>query len=209
MKLTEQTIKGFVNELASDSPAPGGGSTAALQGALGVGLISMVAELTILNKAYAETKDEMLKNIDEATVLKENLVDIIDRDTEAFNLVSAVFAMPKETEADKAKRKDAMQEALKACTLPPFDVIAKAQQGILLGQKVFKAYNTNAASDLGVAALSLKSAARGAWLNILINIDGIKDQTFAKKYKTEGQAMLKQVETAADALYTSIEASLK
>ena len=123
MKLIDKSIGDFNDVLASDAPAPGGGSAAALEGALGAALIGMVASLTVGRKKYAEHETLMKATIKNSEELRLRMLDIIDLDTEAFNGVTAVFAMPKETDDEKAARSAAMQAALKACTLTPFEMI--------------------------------------------------------------------------------------
>lgn len=204
MKLTEMSIIDFSDVLASDAPAPGGGSTAALEGSLGIALVNMVAALTIGKEKYKDHQPLMEEIVSEANALRAEFIDVIDRDTEAFNGVSAVFAMPKSTDEEKAKRKAAMQEALKVCTLTPFDMMRYALAGLELTKKAIGKSNTSAASDLGVAALSLKAAVQGAWLNILINIGGIKDQNFVDEYRTKGEKILSEALKLADEIYEEI-----
>ena len=204
MKLVDRTISSFAEVLASSEPAPGGGSTAALEGVLAAALVEMVTGLTIGKKKYAE-HDELMKQIGtEAAKLRLQLTSVIDRDTEAFNGVSAVFAMPKETDEEKAARSAAMQEALKACTLTPFEMMQCALATLELADRMLGKFNTTAASDLGVAALSAKAAVQGAWLNILINISGIKDEAFTGKYRSEGEAILAKALPLADKIYTHV-----
>ena len=208
MLLIDRTVKEFVNVLGSDSPAPGGGSAAALHGTLGASLIKMVGLLTTGKTKYAEHQDFIDKLIEKTEELQSEFLAVIDEDTEAFNQVSAVFSMPKETDNQKAARKDAMQAALKACTMTPYKMLELCEKAIALAENAINRTNTNAASDLGVAALSLKASAQGAWLNILINIGGITDETFTDKYKSSGEALLEKVNTAADRVYESILVSL-
>jgi len=204
MKLADRTIIGFTEVLASSEPAPGGGSTAALEGALAASLVEMVTGLTIGKKKYAE-HDELLKQIGaEAAKLRAQLTDVIDRDTEAFNGVSAVFAMPKETEEEKSARSAAMQTALKACTLTPFEMMQCSLAVLELADRMLGKFNTTAASDLGVAALSAKAAVQGAWLNILINVSGIKDEAFTAKYRGEGEVIIAKALPLADKIYAHV-----
>ncbi|MDR0511520.1 MAG: cyclodeaminase/cyclohydrolase family protein [Treponema sp.] len=204
MKLANKTIIDFTEVLASSEPAPGGGSTAALEGALAASLVEMVTGLTIGKKKYAE-HDDLMKEIGlQAAKLRAELTDVIDRDTEAFNGVSAVFAMPKETDEEKSLRSDAMQQALKACTLTPFEMMQCALAVLELAEKMLGKFNSSAASDLGVAALSAKAAAQGAWLNILINIGGIKDEAFTGKYRGGGEAILAKALPLADKIYAHV-----
>ena len=208
MKLTAMTLTNFTDLLASDAPAPGGGSTAALEGALGIALTHMVAALTLGKSKYEQHQTLMEELVQKATAIKENFIDVIDRDTEAFNGVSAVFAMPKGTEEEKAARSSAMQTALKECTKTPYDMMVYALEALRLTQKAVGNSNSNAASDLGVAALSLKAAVQGAWLNILINIGGIKDQDFVTQYRKNGETILAEALPMADAIYTEVLNSL-
>lgn len=208
MKLADQTVTSFVDLMASDAPAPGGGSAAALEGALGAALTSMVCALTQGKKKYAEYAELTAGVGGKAQMLKAQYVDVIDRDTEAFNAVSAVFAMPKDTDEQKTARSDAMQEALKGCTKTPFEMMELALKALELTDSVVGRSNASAASDLGCAALSLKAAIQGAWLNVLINIGGLKDQVFAGKYRAEGERLLKKALPLADSIYAKVLNSL-
>jgi len=133
---------------------------------------------------------------------------VIDEDTEAFNQVSAVFSMPKDTDEEKAARKEAMQEGLKACTKTPYKMMQLCQRAMDITVVAVDKTNTNTASDLGVAALSLKAAVQGAWLNILINIGGIEDTAFVEEYRAAGEAILAKVLPAADSVYEAVVKSL-
>lgn len=208
MKLAGQTVTSFVDLMASDAPAPGGGSAAALEGALGAALTAMVCALTQGKKKYAEYAGLAEDVGEKAQALKAQYVDVIDRDTEAFNAVSAVFAMPKDTDEQKAARSAAMQEALKGCTKTPFEMMELAAKALELTDGVVGRSNLSAASDLGCAALSLKAAIQGAWLNVLINIGGLKDQAFADQYRAGGEALLKKALPLADSIYAKVLNSL-
>lgn len=208
MKLAELTVAGFVDLMASDAPAPGGGSAAALEGALGAALSAMVCALTIGKKKYADVQTLAEETGKKAQALKARFVDVMDRDTEAFNAVSAVFAMPKDTDAEKAARKAAMQAALKGCTKTPFEMMQLSCEALELTRSVVGRLNASAASDLGCAALSLKAGIQGAWLNVLINIGGIQDEAFVSQYRREGQALLDRALPLADEIYQEVLKSL-
>ena len=203
------TLTGFVDTTASDAPAPGGGSVSALEGALGAALTSMVCALTLGKKKYADVQDLAASTEKQAFALKDRYLDIIDRDTEAFNAVSAVFSMPKETDADKAARKAAMQAALKLCTATPMEMMELAVETLRMIDTVSGKLNASAASDLGCAILAMKSAIQGAWLNVLINVGGIDDAAFAKEARENGEQMLAEALPLADRLFGEIENSLK
>lgn len=204
MKLAEMQVTEFVNLMASDAPAPGGGSAAALEGAVGAALTAMVCALTVGKKKYADVQDLAVESQKKAEELKACFVDVMDRDTEAFNAVSAVFAMPKETDEQKAARKAAMQEALKGCTKTPFEMMQLACETLELTRSLVGRLNASAASDLGCSALSLRAAIQGAWLNVLINISGINDEAFAAEYRKNGEALLAKALPLADEIYAEI-----
>ena len=204
MKLAEMQVTEFVNLMASDAPAPGGGSAAALEGALGAALTAMVCALTIGKKKYADVQELAVESQKKAEDLKARFVDVMDRDTEAFNAVSAVFAMPKDTDEQKAARKAAMQEALKGCTKTPFEMMQLACETLELTRSLVGRLNASAASDLGCSALSLRAAIQGAWLNVLINISGIADEAFAAEYRKNGEALLAKALPLADEIYEEI-----
>ena len=208
MKLVDRNVTEFVDLMASDAPAPGGGSAAALEGALGAALTAMVCALTLGKKKYADVQDLAAESQKKADSLKARFVDVIDRDTEAFNAVSAVFAMPKDTDEEKAARKAAMQEALKGCTKTPFEMMELACQALELTRSVVGKLNASAASDLGCAALSLKAAIQGAWLNVLINIGSLKNKDLAEDYRKKGEAMLAKALPLADKIYAAVVATL-
>lgn len=202
MKLVDLTVKDFVEVLGSDAPAPGGGSAAALAATMGISLTKMVCELTIGKKKYAEYEDEIKLVFDETKALQKHLLEAIDKDTEAFNAVSAVFEMPKETDNEKTARKIAMQTALQGAATSPFEMMKLMVNGLKVTKRAVGKSNTNAASDLGVAALNLKSGLQGAWLNVLINLSSIKDEEFVSLHKEEGQKLLALGSQLADEIYT-------
>ena len=204
MKLAELKTAEFVDLLASDAPAPGGGSAAALEGALGAALTAMVCSLTIGKKKYAEFEELAAEAQKKAAGLKARFVDVMDRDTEAFNVVSAAFGMPKATDEEKAARSAAIQEGLKGCTKTPFEMMELAVETLELTASVLGKSNDSAASDLGVSALSLRAAIQGAWLNVLINIGSLKDTVLAEDYRARGEALLAKALPLADQIYSTV-----
>jgi formiminotetrahydrofolate cyclodeaminase len=204
MNLSDMSITRFSDTLASNSPAPGGGSTAALQGALGAALIGMVAELTVGKKAYAEHQHLLPGIIERAACLRHKLLLTVESDTAAYNAVGAVLAMPKNSGEEQAARNLAMEKALQECTLSPYHIMCYCLSALELAEEAVGIINKNAISDMGVAALSLKAATQGAWLNILINLNGIKDGEFAGKYRGEGEAVLGKALLLADAVYDKV-----
>ena len=204
MKLAELKTSEFVDLLASDAPAPGGGSAAALEGALGAALTAMVCGLTVGKKKYAEFEELAQSAQTKALDLKARFVDVMDRDTEAFNVVSAAFGMPKATDEEKAARSAAIQEGLKGCTKTPFEMMELAVETLELTASILGKSNDSAASDLGVSALSLRAAIQGAWLNVLINIGSLKDTALAEDYRAKGEALLAKALPLADEIYSTV-----
>ena len=204
MKLKDMTVEVFTNTLASDAPAPGGGSASAVAGAMGIALGQMVAKLTVGKKKYAEFDEVNTKVIESAEDVINDMIEGIDTDTDAFNLVTAAYAMPKDTDEAKAARSAAIQEALKECARVPFELILRCEKALNIIMPMLGKFNTNAASDLGVAALNLKSAALGAWLNVLINVGSIKDEKLAADYKNRGQQAVDNICAMSDEIYNHV-----
>lgn len=207
MKLADMQVTQFCDVLASDAPAPGGGSTAALEGALGAALTAMVCGLTTVGKSrekYAEYQEFVLASQKKALDLKARFMDVMDRDTEAFNVVSAAFGMPKATDEEKAARSAAIQKGLEGCTRTPFEMMELAAETLELTAELLGKTNDSAASDLGVSALSMRAAIQGAWLNVLINIGSLKNKELAEDYRKKGEAILAKALPLADQIYQNV-----
>lgn len=207
MKLADMQVTQFCDVLASDAPAPGGGSTAALEGALGAALTAMVCGLTTVGRSrekYAEYQEFVLSSQNKALDLKARFMDVMDRDTEAFNVVSAAFGMPKATDEEKAARSAAIQKGLEGCTRTPFEMMELAAETLELTSELLGKTNDSAASDLGVSALSMRAAIQGAWLNVLINIGSLKNKELAEDYRKKGEALLAKALPLADQIYQNV-----
>ncbi len=173
MKLSELQVKEFVDLLASEAAAPGGGSAAALEGALGVALAAMVCSLTVGKKKYEEKRLLIESSLERILDIKDSYIDVMVRDTEGFNNLSRAFSLPKNTEEEKEMRSVAIQDGLKACTMTPMEMMELALESLKVIEKLVGNTNNSAASDLGCAALGVKAAVQGAWLNVKINLVGI------------------------------------
>lgn len=200
MKLTEMTVNDYLELVASDAPAPGGGSASALVGAQGVGLFTMVAGLTLGRKKYVDFVDNCNEIIKEGIPVQKELIAQIDRDTDAYNLISDAFKMPKETDEEKAARKEAIKKATIVATNAPLYTLELCHKGMELGKMLIGKFNTNCASDFGVGALNVKAAAHGAWMNVLINVTGL-DETMAADYKTKGQKLVDEIDAGFELIY--------
>ncbi|NLA04242.1 MAG: cyclodeaminase/cyclohydrolase family protein [Firmicutes bacterium] len=181
----EMTMEEFLNELASDSPAPGGGSVSALAGGLGAALVAMVARLTAGRKGPADLEEKIEENLQVTLRLRQNLQEDVDRDTAAYNEVVEAYRMPKKTAAEKEARSRAIQEALKGATQLPLQVAQRSLEVLRLSLWALEKGNPNTWSDAAVAALMAQSGIEGALANVAINLDGIKDNTFKEKMKAQ------------------------
>ncbi len=203
--LVDLNLREFANELSSDSPAPGGGSTAALSGALSASLSAMVANLTIGKKGYEDVQDRLKALAVQAQALKDEFLRDVDRDTQAFNKVMAASKMKKKTEEQKNQRLQAMENATKEATEVPLNVLKKCIEALNLAEEVARTGNRNSISDAGVAALLAKAAAEGAYYNVIINLPGIQDNPFkslvldkAKFLRHEALSLEKKVRTVVE-----------
>jgi formiminotetrahydrofolate cyclodeaminase len=192
-------LNDFLGELASDSPTPGGGSVAALCGALGAALNSMVANLTIGKKKYADVEDEMKENLAGTETLRVELAQMIEEDAAAFDRVMVALRMPKDTDEQKAARKDSLQQALVDAATVPMAVMEMCVGIIRLALPVAEKGNTNAVSDAGVAALVARAGAHSARLNVLINLGGIRAEKH-RPFVERAEAGMKELTEEADRL---------
>ncbi|HHI87348.1 MAG TPA: glutamate formimidoyltransferase [Candidatus Cloacimonetes bacterium] len=211
--LVDLTVSDFVDELASDSPAPGGGSVAALCGSLAAGLTSMVGNLTqgkykFKNTeerlAYRENEARMLTMAWEAQQLKKQLLAAIDQDTEAFNVYMAAMKMPKKTDEQKKSRNEAMQNAIVNATKIPLHTMKLCWEVIVLSETAAKYGNQNALSDAGVSAMTALTGVKGAYFNVLINLPGVKDEEFKNKILKDAERILEQSVELAEKVEKSV-----
>jgi glutamate formiminotransferase/formiminotetrahydrofolate cyclodeaminase len=177
-RLASMNICEFADELASDSPAPGGGSVAALNGTLSAGLSAMVGNLTYGKKQYKVVREEMIELSEKAQKLKDFFTESIDKDTEAFDKVMDAFSLPKKSDEEIEARNKAIQDATKEATFIPFTVLERSKEAAELAFMVAEKGNTNSLSDSGVAGLAASAAAEGALYNVMINLQDIEDETF-------------------------------
>jgi glutamate formiminotransferase/formiminotetrahydrofolate cyclodeaminase len=179
--------RGFLDEVASDSPAPGGGSVSALLGALGSALSGMVCRLTIGRKKFAAVSEELTRVLRDAERLREELTLLIAEDAAAFSNVMAASRLPRGTEQERERRSAAVEEATREAASVPLKVMRLSLRGLGLAQVVAEKGNPNSASDAGVSALALRAAAQGAHLNVLINLRSIEDSSFRERLATEAR----------------------
>ncbi len=187
--LAELVVKEFLNKVAGSDPVPGGGSVAALNGAIASALAAMVANLTIGKKGY-EAHEELMRYISEVAMRqKDTFVADIDRDSEAYDGVFACFKMPKATDEEKAARSAAIQDATKYAALVPMQVARNAYELMPIIADVARLGNRNAVTDACVAMMSARSAVLGALMNVRINLGSLKDKEFVAKLQTEADEL--------------------
>ena len=208
MKLIELKMNEYLDILLSNAPAPGGGSVSALAGAQGAALMAMVCDLTTAKETSADDHELCREIREKAGELYEGFARAVDEDTEAFNLVAAAFKMPKDTDQQKEARKKAIADGTLEATKVPFRVMSMASEGLQLAERLQGHYNRNCDSDYGVGVLNLMTCMRGAWLNVKINLPGVKDEDLAKEYEESGRKMLADGEVIADRIYSEIEEEL-
>jgi formiminotetrahydrofolate cyclodeaminase len=179
-KLIDMNIQEFLDELASNSPAPGGGSVAALAGALGGALSSMVCNLTLGKEKYAAVRDEIRDVLEKSTQLQQELTRLIDEDTNAFNEVIQAFKLPKETEEQKLQRKQAIQKGYKTAASIPLKTAQTCEKILDMAIVVADKGNQNSITDAGVSALMAQAGVRSALLNVRINLGSITDKRFVE-----------------------------
>lgn len=205
-RLCDLSIEEFLTTLADATPAPGGGSAAALAGALGSALVSMVARLTLGRERYAGVQEEMARVRDHADALRRRLSALIDADTAAYGKVIAAYKLPKDTETAIVRRIEAIQRALKEAAEVPLEVAAACADVLGLASQVAAFGNKNAGSDAAVAALLAHAGLKGAARNVRINLTDIQDEAFCQaadlrttQLETIGEQALTETLAAVDA----------
>jgi glutamate formiminotransferase/formiminotetrahydrofolate cyclodeaminase len=186
-KLISMSLSDFADETASESPAPGGGSIAAYIGALGISLGTMVANLSSHKKGWDDRWEEFSNWAEKGQRYKNELMQLVDADTKAFNQIMNAFGLPKSTDEEKSIRKKAIQEATKKAIEVPFAVMKNAYGSMEIIKAMAETGNPNSVSDAGVGALCARSAVMGAFLNVRINAAGYDDKTFVNEIISKGK----------------------
>lgn len=206
--IQDQPIQQFLDQLASKSATPGGGSAAAIMGAMGAALVGMVCNLTVGKKNYEAVEAEMAAVLARADALREQSIGMIRADIEAFDRVMAAYALPRETDEDKARRSQAIQDALKAATDVPLACARLCLDIIELSEIATQKGNRNLISDAGVAVMAAHAALKSAALNVYVNAKGVKDEAFARERLDRLEALLKEGEAKANAVFETVRTNL-
>jgi len=193
-KLIDLKVKSFLDEVASESPAPGGGRVAALAGALGAALSAMVCNLTLNKEKFASVHDEIEEVLERCEHTRERLTDIIDKDTEAFNKVMDAIKLPRDTEEEQKKRKKELQKALKGAALVPLETARLCAEVIELSKVVAQKGNQNSITDAASSAIIAEAGFKAAILNVKINLASIKDKKFVEEISYEIEMIEKNME---------------
>jgi len=200
-KLTSNTVAEFLDALASSAPAPGGGSVAALSGAQGAALVSMVCNLTLGKPKYADVQADVTALLQRSETLRRELTDLLEADVAVYTHVSAAYKMPRETAEEKGARSAAIQQALKKATAVPMQVAEACVKVLDLCTPTADKGNVNAVSDAGVAALMAEAGLRSAALNVLINLNAIQDQAFCSSVRVQLDSLLEGRSRIKDEIY--------
>jgi len=204
-KLIDMSLKAFMDETASDSPAPGGGSVSAYMGALGVALGTMVANLSSHKRGWDEKWKEFSDWAEKGKAIQNSLLQMVDEDTRAFKRIMEAFSLPKKTEDEKKIREIAIQEATKNATLVPLKVMETAYPGFELINEMISKGNPNSISDAGVGALALRTCIKGAFLNVKINASGLNDKGFVTTVIARGEVLESKAEAAEEEILKKID----
>lgn len=203
-----QSVRGFLDRLASKDSTPGGGSAAAIMGAMGAALVSMVCNLTIGKKGFEAQGKELERVLREAEALRGRLTAMIQADSDAFDRVMTAYALPRVDDGEKAARAAAIQIALKQATDVPLACARACAEVIALCKTAGELGNKNVVSDAGVGVMAAYAALKSAALNVYINLGAIKDEAFAAERRAEIDRLVAAAEADAQVVYALVKARL-
>jgi len=208
-KLINMNLKAFMDETASESPAPGGGSISAYMGALGVSLGTMVANLSSHKKGWDAKWKEFSDWAERGKAIQNTLLHLVDEDTTAFNWIMEAFSLPKKSVEEKKLRDTAIQDATKNAILVPLKVMETAYSGFELINEMVEKGNPNSITDAGVGALAIRSCIRGAFLNVKINSSGLHDKGFVDSILAKGEDLELKAATSEEAILKLVNTKIK
>ncbi len=190
--LINMNLSEFVYETSSESPAPGGGSISAYCGAMGVALGTMVANLSAHKRGWDDKWEEYSNWAEKGISYQNQLLNLVDEDTNAFNQIMNAYSLPKESEHDISKRNKAIQDATKNAILTPFKIMKKSFDSMIIMKKMAEIGNPNSITDAGVGALCARTAVIGAFLNVKINCNDYNDKNYVNEILSEGQKIVEK-----------------
>jgi len=206
--ITDSTIEKFLDELASAAPTPGGGSAAAIMGAMGAALVAMVCNLTIGKKGYEQHDAEMRDVLGQCEALRAKLTAMVADDVAAFDALMAGYKLPKASDEEKAARSAAIQASLQRATQVPLDCATLCGDVVRLAGRAAEVGNQNVISDAGVGVLAAWAALRSAVLNVNINAPSLKDRAFAEARLADTQALLAECGPLSEQIHARVQARL-
>ncbi|MFZ2451222.1 MAG: methenyltetrahydrofolate cyclohydrolase [Methylovulum miyakonense] len=206
--IKDKSIQVFLDELASKSATPGGGSVSALMGAQGAALISMVCNLTIGKPQYAEVEDQMHALLDKAEALRAELTSLVKADVDVFNRLMATYHLPKGSDDEKTTRSAAIQAVLKDATEVPLACARACREVMELSQMAVDKGNLGVVSDAGAAVLAAYSGLKSAALNVYINTGCLKDLDYASAKVAELETIIKGADVNVEAIFQQVKAKL-
>lgn len=207
--MKQESIETFISELASKAPVPGGGGASALGGAIGSALGSMVGNLTLGKKKYAEYEPDILVILEKLEQNQQELMDLMDKDAEAFEPLSRAYSLPKNTEEELAHKEAVLEEALLSASLVPLEIMRKAVDALYLQEELSHKGTRMAISDVAVGVQFLRAALLGASMNVYINTKSMKNRAEADKLNTEADKLIENGCKLADAIFEQISSSLR
>ena len=207
-EIKDKPLQLFLDELAGKQATPGGGSTAALMGALAAALVSMVCNLTLGKSKYAAVQQQIQALLAESEALRIELTAMIKADVDVFNKVMASYALPKDSDEEKAERSEQIQIVLKEATQVPLTCAAACVKAIALSRTAAEIGNLGVISDAGVAAISAYAGLKSAALNVYVNAAALKDRVFAEARLADLEALLAGAELEADSVYSLVKSKL-
>jgi len=204
-RLISMTLKSFMNETASESPAPGGGSVSAYIGALGVALGTMVANLSSHKRGWDNRWKEFSDLAEKGKEIQNRLLQLVDEDTEAFSKILEAYSLPKKNDEETKMRQSAIQLATRNAMLVPFNVMETALPGFGLIREMVDKGNPASVTDAAVGALALRSCIKGAFLNVRINSSGLDDKEYAEALLNKGQIIESQAIKEEEQILTKVD----
>ena len=207
-EISSLSINEFLEDLGSSSPPPGGGSASALCASIASRLTQMVASLTIGRPRFEKVQEEMIQAVEKGKILSGKFLDLAMKDSEAYDLFMKALSLPKDNEQEQARRKDYMREALKRSTLVPLQTLELAKELVANSLVVAEKGNPNAITDAGVSALLADAAARGAAMNVKINLASIEDESFVQDGLHRVEAELGELEAAVEKVLAVVNSKL-
>ncbi len=208
MSYAEEAIQKYLDDAAAKLPAPGGGSVAALVGALGASMAAMVANFTVGKKKYADVQDEIKELLETVEEERKKMTTLVDADVAAYGKVSAAYGMPKNTDEQKKSRSEAIKTACRAAMAAPMVAARSCLIVATACERLVHIGNKNLITDVGVSVLTVEAAMRAAALNVEINLSSIGDEDFARKTRSEVDSLIGKMKCISESVMAEVNAAI-